>query len=128
MAHIARGVPARPLAATMARNERAQWQRAALPLAARRAPRFHARIIPARNILPRGGEAAPNARWLSGPVGRWLPYSAGTIEGARAVALSSLRRSTARRIFAIMFRNARVSGFGVRKCEANSLLISSGRQ
>ena len=93
-------------------------------IAARLARGLRARIIPARNILPGGGAAAQTRTGSAARSG----YSAGTIEGARAAALFSLRSSTARRIFAIMFRNARVSGFGVRKCEANSLLISSGRQ
>ncbi|SRR5205823_12116013 len=70
----------------------------------------------------------PAGAILSSQAERLPPYSAGTIEGARAAALSSLRRSAARRIFAIIFRNARVSRLGFRKWEANSLLISSGRQ
>ena len=77
---------------------------------------------------------APVPSWDWGPGGRQpveprLVYSAGTIDGAaRRAARSSLRNRTARRIFAIMLRKARVTGFGRRKCEANSLLISSGRQ
>src|SRR6266568_4735386 len=125
MAHIAPRIPARLRAVTTARNECPRRRKA--PLAPRRAAVLH-RTIPAQHILPGGPEAAPNALWLSGPVGPRLSYSAGTIEGARAAALSSPRRSTARRIFAIIFRSARVSGFGFRKCEANSLLISRGRQ
>lgn len=69
----------------------------------------------------------------TGPFGSVLPraggeavvYSAGTI-GVEA--RSSNRRSTGRRMAAIKRRNSRCTAPGGRKCEANSRLISTGRQ
>ena len=52
-------------------------------------------------------------------------YSAGTIWVAGR---SSSRRSTGRRMLAIKRRSSLWTALGLRKCEANSRLISTGRQ
>jgi hypothetical protein len=76
----------------------------------------------------------PNGRRLNRPFGFSSPspsglerrfYSAGTI-GVEA--RSSSRRSTGRRMLAMKRRSSLCTAPGLRKCEANSRLISTGRQ
>src|SRR5436309_5661159 len=136
-------LPARPAASHGHRVANVKWITGDLgvPRRGEAAAGRDGSLLPARGAATTGANRSPRDQGAHARLGaaatspqgldrtqRADAYSAGTIGASLAAARSSPRRSTARRILATRFRNARVSGFGLRKCEANSSLISSGRQ